>query len=213
MAEADEGGGRSQVRRRDRARDEGWIREFLTQARWGVLALVDDRGRPFANSNLFVFDADRHAIYLHTARVGATPALLASPRPACFSTSEMGRLLPADEALEFSVEYAGVTVFGEVSTVHDPGEAERALQALLDKYAPHLRPGTDYRAITAEELRRTAVYRVDIREWSGKAKLAAPDFPGAFHVPGPPVLPEAFRGGDAGNHGDTSAGSGAAEGS
>jgi nitroimidazol reductase NimA-like FMN-containing flavoprotein (pyridoxamine 5'-phosphate oxidase superfamily) len=191
---AGEDGGRARVRRKDRARDEPWIQEFLTQARWGVLALVDDLGRPFANSNLFVFDRDRRAVYLHTARVGATPGLLAAPRAACFSASEMGRLLPADEALEFSVEYAGVTVFGTAHTVHDSEEARKALQLLLDKYAPHLTPGSDYRGISPEELKRTAVYRLDIEEWSGKAKLADPDFPGAFHVPPPPVLPPAFRG-------------------
>ena len=33
---------------------------------------------------------------------------------------------------------------------------------------------------TADELARTAVYRIDIESWSGKRKQAEPDFPGAF---------------------------------
>jgi hypothetical protein len=98
-------------------------------------------------------------------------------------------LLPADEALEFSVEYAGVTVFGLACIVDDPVEAEYGLQALLDKYAPHLRPGRDYRPITPEELARTSVYRIDIEAWSGKRGRAAEDFPGAFRY-------EAFSAGD-----------------
>ena len=69
-------------------------------------------------------------------------------------------------------------VRGEV--IADKEEARRALQLLLDKYAPHLRPGRDYRAITDDELARTAVYRVRITEWSGKRKHERPDFPGAF---------------------------------
>ena len=92
----------------------------------------------------------------------------------------MGRLLPADEALEFSVEYGGVVVFGTASIVSDPGEAEHGLQLLLDKYAPHLRPGRDYRPITAGELKRTSVFRLDIESWSGKRKVEAADFPGAY---------------------------------
>jgi len=60
---------------------------------------------------------------------------------------------------------------------------------LLKKYAPHLAYGEDYRAITPEELKRTAVYRVDIEAWSGKKKEVAPDFPGAFFYADEPDMP------------------------
>lgn len=173
------------VRRADRAvTDEAWIRDTLHAAAWGTLATVHD-GQPFVNGNLFVYNADRHALYLHTARVGRTQANIAEGGvegvPVCFGVFAMGRMLPADEALEFSVEYEGVTVFGRAHVVDDTDEAEDGLQRLLDKYAPHLRPGRDYRGITADELKRTAVYRVDIESWVGKRKAAAADFPGAFH--------------------------------
>ncbi len=172
------------ARRRDRAvDDESWIKAFLHHAAHGSLATVHD-GQPFINTNLFVYDEAERAIFLHTARLGRTRSNVDSGEGegvrACFSVSEIGRLLPADEALEFSVEYAGVTVFGSVSVVDDPEKAERALQQLLDKYAPHLRPGRDYRPITAGELNRTAVYRFDIEEWSGKKKEVEEGFPGAF---------------------------------
>ena len=137
-------------------------------------------GQPFVNSNLFVYDETDHAIYLHTARVGRTPENVMQSERVCFSVSEMGRLLPAKEALEFSLEYAGVTIFGSAHIVADMAKAEYGLQLLLDKYAPHLRPGRDYRPIVLEELKRTAVYRIDIEQWSGKKKEAAADFPGAF---------------------------------
>ncbi len=71
--------------------------------------------------------------------------------------------------------------------MEDEDEAKRALQMLLDKYAPHLVPGRDYRATTDEELGRTAVYRIDIEAWSGKQKAVEPDFPGAFALPDLPV--------------------------
>ena len=93
----------------------------------------------------------------------------------------------APEALEFSVEYAGVVVFGKGRVVEDQDEARTALQMLLDRYAPHLRPGVDYRATTDDELKRTAVYRIDIEAWSGKQKEVPEDFPGAFALDPPPV--------------------------
>lgn len=137
-------------------------------------------GQPFVNSNLFVYDEQRHAIYLHTARTGRARANLEEPGPVAFTAFEMGRLLPAEEALEFSVEYGGVVVFGTGRVVDDPAEAEHGLRRLLDKYAPHLRPGRDYRPITQGELKRTSVFRIDIESWSGKRKSADSDFPGAF---------------------------------
>jgi nitroimidazol reductase NimA-like FMN-containing flavoprotein (pyridoxamine 5'-phosphate oxidase superfamily) len=169
-----------EVRRHDRAvDDDAWIRAFLHRAPYGALATVDE-GQPFVNTNLFVYDEAAHALYLHTARVGRTATNAAERPRVCFSVSEMGRLLPAAEALEFSVEYAGVAVFGALEVLDDPEEATRALQLLLDKYFPHLQPGRDYRPIVAEELKRTSTYRVAITAWSGKKKEVAADFPGAY---------------------------------
>jgi nitroimidazol reductase NimA-like FMN-containing flavoprotein (pyridoxamine 5'-phosphate oxidase superfamily) len=170
----------NQARRKDRAiEDTAWIEAFLLRAPYGTLASAVD-GQPFTNTNLFVYDPTARALYLHTAREGRTRTNLERNPLVCFSASEMGRLLPASEALEFSVEYAGVTVFGRAGVVEDAEEARRALQKLLDKYFPHLRPGPDYRPIQPEELARTAVYRIDIESWSAKQKKAALDFPGAF---------------------------------
>ena len=175
--------------------DEAWIAAFLHRAPVGVLATVSD-DQPFINSNLFVYDEMSSAIYIHTARKGRTRDNMRQARSAdsrsqdrpeqiepakvCFHVFEMGRLLPADEALEFSVEYGGVTVFGRASVVSDREEAREWLQRLLDKYAPHLRPGEHYRPIMDEELVRTTVMRIDIDSWSGKRKQVADDFPGAF---------------------------------
>jgi len=152
---------------------------MLHRAAVGTLATVSD-GQPFINSNLFVYDEGEGVIYMHTARVGRTRANIDGDERVCFSCFEMGRLLPAKEALEFSVEYAGVTVFGRGEVVADKAEAKAALQLLLDKYAPHLHPGGDYRPTTDQELARTAVYRITIDSWSGKRKEVAEDFPGAF---------------------------------
>jgi nitroimidazol reductase NimA-like FMN-containing flavoprotein (pyridoxamine 5'-phosphate oxidase superfamily) len=170
---------RAKLRRNDRAADEAWISSFIRDAAVGVLATVHD-GQPFVNSNIFVYDEDRHAIYLHTARTGRTRDNVEADRRIAFTVFETGRLLPADEALEFSIEYGGVVVFGTAAVVSDADEAEHGLQLLLNKYAPHLKPGRDYRPITAGELKRTSVFRLDIESWSGKRKRVDEDFPGAY---------------------------------
>ncbi|MEM7737382.1 MAG: pyridoxamine 5'-phosphate oxidase family protein [Deinococcota bacterium] len=175
----------NQVRRRDRViDDEAWIHTFLETAPVGILA-TNDGEQPFINSNLFVFDAAENAIYTHTARVGRTRSNTDAGEdagiPACFHIMQMGRVLPASRALEFSIEYAGVTAFGRLTIVSEPEETQRCLQLIMDKYAPHLRPDQDYEPATADDLKRTSVYKLAIDSWSGKRKVVDDDFPGAFY--------------------------------
>ncbi len=179
---------RSKVRRRDRAKEDAWVKQALDKAPYGFLATVQD-GQPFLNSNLFVYEESQHVIYMHTAHLGRTRTNLEGEQKCCFSVATMGRMLPAPEALEFSVEYAGVVVFGRGCVVTDATEKERGLQLLLDRYAPHLRPGRDYRPITPGELKRTGVYRIEIDTWSGKQKVADPNHPGAFNLSGKGEFP------------------------
>lgn len=184
-----------EVRRRDRAiEDPAWIRDLLRHAPVGVLA-TSDGAQPLLNANLFVLDPETDALYLHTARVGRTREAVEANPAVCFTAYELGRFLPADEALEFSVEFASVVATGRARVVTDRGEARGALQLLLDKYAPHLRPGVDYRPITDQELARTTVYRVEVESWSGKRKEVG-EFPGAYRWP-PPSSPSGAREGGA----------------
>ena len=136
--------------------------------------------RPSVIPRLYAFDEDRAALYLHGAPVGETHGSVGEGAPVTLTVFEMGRLLPSDEALEFSVEYASVVIQGRVEVVEDEVEAGHGLRMLMEKYAPHLKAGRDYRPMTVEEVARTAVYRVDIESWSGKEKAEAPDFPGAY---------------------------------
>ncbi|HVU15254.1 MAG TPA: pyridoxamine 5'-phosphate oxidase family protein [Phototrophicaceae bacterium] len=170
----------TQLRRIDRAvSDEAWIIDLLHRAPVAVLATVFD-GQPFLNSNLFVYDEAAHVIYMHTARTGRTRNNVSEAERVCLSVFEMGRLLPDKIALEFSVEYSGVNIFGR-ATVIEGAESQIALQLLCDKYFPHLKPNEDYRPANLLELKRTSVYRIAIDSWSGKQKKAADDFPGAFY--------------------------------
>lgn len=174
---------RTKIRRKDReVKEESWITEFLNNASTGVLG-TSSSDQPFLTSNLFVYDPEDHVIYLHSAKRGRTRTNVESNSRVCFTASEMGRLLPADVALEFSVEYASVVVFGNASIVESEDEAKHALQMLLDKYFPHLEQGKHYRSITESELKQTSVFKISIEEWSGKKKSERCDYPGAFRYP------------------------------
>ena len=85
----------------------------------------------------------------------------------------MGKLLPADKAIEFSVEYSSVCVFGNARVVENEEEAQSALQGLLDKYFPDHKSGEDYHPITLDEIKQTSVFAIEIESWSGKQRVAA----------------------------------------
>ena len=153
--------------------------EFLQSVPAGTLATSLD-GQPYQSTLLFTYEPTLHAIYLHTARRGRVWENVQAGAPACFTAYQMGRLLPANTALEFSVEYQSVVAFGTLCLIDDSTEAEHALQLLLDKCFPHLHSGSDYSPINSSELSATAVYRLNVEEWSGKRKSVASNYPGAF---------------------------------
>jgi nitroimidazol reductase NimA-like FMN-containing flavoprotein (pyridoxamine 5'-phosphate oxidase superfamily) len=170
----------NQPLRQDRTKDDAWIRAYLKQVPFGMLA-TEYEGQPFIKPTSFVYDESEHAIYFHGALAGRMRTNLEANPRVSFCVAEMGRLLPADTAMEVGVEYASVVVFGKAELLTDAEQARHGLQLLLDRYFPHLKPGFDYREILPQELDITAVYRITIESWSGKEDKAKEDFPGAFN--------------------------------
>ena len=160
----------TKIRRQDRAiTDDAWIAGFLKKADYGVFATCKD-GQPFTVARNFAYDAQNHAIYFHGARKGRTFENVGQGTSVNLNVSEMGEWIVADRAMNFGVKYKGVVVFGRLSVVEDAEEAKRGLQLIMDKYFPVLRPGVDYEVATDDDLKVTAVFRVDIESWSGKEK-------------------------------------------
>jgi nitroimidazol reductase NimA-like FMN-containing flavoprotein (pyridoxamine 5'-phosphate oxidase superfamily) len=164
---------RTRMRRSDRAvTDEAEIAAHLSRAAIGFVATCHGQ-QPYIHSNLFWFDSRTRTVYFHTALEGRTRQNIERNPLVCFTEAEMGRLLPADTAYEFSTEYSSVTAFGRARLVQTDEEKRRALQGLLDKYFPDLQPGQDYRPITDDEMERTAVFAIEIDAWSAKRKSVA----------------------------------------
>ena len=174
----------NQQRRKDRAKDEAWIKAYLQRVPFGMLA-TEFEGQPSIKPTLFIYDETENVIYIHGALEGRMRTNLEANPRASFCVAEMGRLLPADTAMEVGVEYSSVVVFGKVELLTDADQARHGLQLLLDRYFPQLKPGVDYREILPQELDITAVYRIRISSWSGKEDKARQDFPGAFTYQAP----------------------------
>ena len=148
-------------------RGDEWIRAFLHTAKVGHIASSRD-GQPFLNPSTFWFDEQNHQIIFHSNITGRIRSNIENNPRVGFEASELGRLLPSNVALEFSLQYRSVIVFGTARLVTDPKEARRVLYGLIQKYFPTMQAGKEYREITEKELKRTSVYAIQIEEWSGK---------------------------------------------
>jgi nitroimidazol reductase NimA-like FMN-containing flavoprotein (pyridoxamine 5'-phosphate oxidase superfamily) len=158
----------NRVRRRERAvEDEEWIRGFLREARYGVVA-TESGGQPFVNPLLFAYDEESNALYFHTSREGRICANIGGNARVCFCASEMGRLVSGEAACGLDVEYGSVVVFGRAEVLDDAAEAAKALRLLVEKYFPEMGSGGGRPAMKSAEVARPAVYRVRVEAWSGK---------------------------------------------
>jgi len=148
-------------------RDDRWIRAFLQDARIGHIASVQE-GQPFLNPSTFWFDEENHQIIFHSNVAGRIRSNIESNPRVCFEASELGKMLPANVALEFSLQFRSVIVFGRARLISDPEEARRVMYGLIHKYFPEMTAGREFREITDKELKRTSIYAIQIEEWSGK---------------------------------------------
>jgi len=148
-------------------RDDDWIRSFLHEAKVGHVATAWGK-QPFVMPTIFWFDEPRHSIVFHSNLAGRVRANIEHNSRVCLEASEMGELLPSNVALEFSLQYCSVMVFGTVRVLEDAEEKRVALSGLLRKYFPTMTAGKEYRPITDKELKRTSVYEIKIESWSGK---------------------------------------------
>jgi nitroimidazol reductase NimA-like FMN-containing flavoprotein (pyridoxamine 5'-phosphate oxidase superfamily) len=158
-------------RRPHLTRDDEWIAAFLKVSQIGHIATCVDN-QPFINPTIFWYEAARHQIVFHSNVAGRVRSNIETNPKVCLEASELGRFLPSNVALEFSLQYRSVVVFGTARIVTDPAEARRLLYGLISKYFPALTAGTEYREVTDKELRATSIYAIQIDSWSGKENWA-----------------------------------------
>ena len=154
-------------RRPHLTKDDAWIRAFLKEAKVGHVATsVDDQ--PFLNPTTFWYDEENHQVIFHSNVVGRIRSNIEANPKVSMEASELGRLLPSNVALEFSLQFRSVVIFGTARIISDPSEARKMLYGVIGKYFPKMTAGREYREITDKELRATSIYAIKIEAWSGK---------------------------------------------
>jgi nitroimidazol reductase NimA-like FMN-containing flavoprotein (pyridoxamine 5'-phosphate oxidase superfamily) len=119
-------------------------------------------------ASTYYFDEAGQRLIFHSNIAGRLRANIEHNPRVCVEVSEMGKPLPSNVALEFSLQYRSVMAFGSVRIIEDLIEKRACLHQVISKYFGQLNAGADYRAATDSELKRTTVYAMPIESWSGK---------------------------------------------
>ncbi|MCS5652945.1 MAG: pyridoxamine 5'-phosphate oxidase family protein [Candidatus Marinimicrobia bacterium] len=156
----------NQSRRPKLDMDDEWNAKFLNKIKVGHIS-TRDGNQPFINPTSFWYSKEDHEIYFHSNAVGRMRFNAENNPETCFECYRSGRLLPSNLALEVSFQYECVIAFGRIRVIEDIDEKRDVLNELLQKYFGEMRSGEDYRPITNNELKRTSVYGIKIKSWSG----------------------------------------------
>lgn len=149
------------MRRVDRQMAETEAKELLGRGEYGILALIDEDGRPYGVPLNYVHAND--AVYVHCALQGKKLNAIAANPQACFTVVGHNQVLPD----KFATNYESVMVFGPAAIV-DAAEKEFALEAIIQRYsADFLEAGHAY----IEKFRAaTQVVKISIEHISGKRR-------------------------------------------
>ena len=148
-------------------RDDDWIRGFLRRGQIAHIAsLWNDQ--PFITPSTYFYDEANHRLIFHSNITGRIRSNIERQPRVCVEVSEMGKVLPSNVALEFSLQYRSVVVFGRALILKDEQEQREVMHKLIAKYFDKMQLGVDYRPVTEKELMRTSVYEIKIESWSGK---------------------------------------------
>src|SRR3989304_4347884 len=146
---------------------DDWIRAFLREAKVGHIASARD-DQPFLNPSTFWFDEANHQIIFHSNVAGRIRSNIESNSRVCFEASELGKMLPSNVALEFSLQYRSVIVFGTARILTTLDEMRRVLYGLIQKYFPSMIAGRGYRELKNNDRKRTFIFALRIDQWIGK---------------------------------------------
>ncbi len=153
----------AKVRRKNREiTDNKWIDEKLNDFHYGVIS-TSVENQPFINWNLFVYIKDENAVYFHTGKGGRTQQNIELNPRVCFSIAEIGQLIRAKEAKNFSTQYSSVVVFGCVEIISEDTKKFEILQKFIEKYFPDLTKD-DYEPFTKSDGDKATVYKINIEK-------------------------------------------------
>ena len=151
--------------------------EILSNGIVAHLGFIQD-DVPFVIPFTYHYDPDSpDSIYLHGSIRSRALKHLATGAPVCVTVTLTDGLVYSRKAMNHSVNYRSVTLFGRAREVTDEAEKFDLFDQMVQRYFPGRTVGEDYYAPPSPDLGVTALVEVNIEEWNAKARRGAPTGP------------------------------------
>ena len=151
--------------------------DILAQGMVAHVGFVED-GVPFVIPLSYHYDKSTPAsIYLHGSIRSRAMEVLASGEPVCVTVTLTDGLVYSRKAMNHSMNYRSVVLFGKGREVVDDGKKFDLFDAMVQRYFPGRIVGEDYNAPPPTDLGVTALVEVAIEEWNGKRRIGPPTGP------------------------------------
>ena len=151
--------------------------EILSDGLVAHLGFIQDEV-PFVIPFTYHYDPDSpDSIYLHGSIRSRALKHLATGAPVCITVTLTDGLVYSRKAMNHSVNYRSVTLFGRAREVTDEAEKFDLFDKMVQRYFPGRVVGDDYNAPPSPDLGVTALVEVRIEEWNAKARRGVPTGP------------------------------------
>lgn len=151
--------------------------EILSRGQVAHVGFVED-GMPYVIPLSYHYDEDAPgSIYLHGSIRSRAMDALGSGAPVCVTVTLTDGLVYSRKAMNHSMNYRSVVLFGKGREVTDEGEKFDLFDAMVRRYFPGRTVGEDYNAPPPADLGVTALVEVAIEEWNGKRRVGPPTGP------------------------------------
>lgn len=151
--------------------------EILSRGLVAHVGFVDD-GLPCVIPLSYHYDAAVPGkLYLHGAVRSRALKLLASGAPVCVTVTITDELVYSRKAMNHSINYRSVVLFGGAREITDPAEKYALFDQMVQRYFPDRLLERDYTPPPTADLGITALVEVTIEDWNAKARRGPPTGP------------------------------------
>ena len=151
--------------------------EILSAGLVAHVGFIED-GLPYVIPLSYHYDGEQpDRLYLHGSIRSRALELLASGDPVCVTVTLTDGLVYSRKAMNHSMNYRSVVLFGTAREVTDHDEKFALFDRMVQRYFPNRLLERDYNPPPASDLGVTALVEVQIEEWNAKARRGGPTGP------------------------------------
>ena len=150
------------MRRSDREMDRDFAMAVADKCEYATIAMIDTDGSPYCLPISIARDGDN--IYFHSAKEGHKISALKNAPDICMSC--VGDTCRAED--KFTTEFESAIIRGNTEEVLDDAEKIHALKLICQRHTPSNMH--NFEQAIEKSLSRTGVWKIRIREISGKRK-------------------------------------------